>query len=778
MPRRTDSPPSRHRLRQLERELAECRKTVKSLEQGRGFFRTLVENSLDITSVVDPDGNLKYVTPSIERLFGYRPQELLGKSGFAFSHPDDLPRLVEEFAKIIQNPRVLGLTQSRFLHRDGTALTLQGVFMNLLDDPVINGILISARDVTKLKEAEHTLRQSRETSRVFMNALGDVALLLDSSGRFLEVNDTTARLLNRTPGELIGVSYLEVFPEDVAQRRKAYLDQAVRSREVVRFEDERQGIWFEHTLYPMRDERGQVTRIAVLARDVTARKLAELALRESERLYRLFVKTSPDALLIIDPNAVVLEVSERMIQTMGYDTEEQLLGRSGLEFMPAEDHPKARANILRTIERGYTVNQEYTLIRKDGSHFLGEISAVGVKDEHGHAKALVCSVKDVTAQKRITEELLKAQKLESIGILAGGIAHDFNNILTAILANLSMARIYGELSEETSKMLGDAETAAARAKNLTDQLLTFSTGGLPIKKTANLAKLIVETTRFALSGSNLKCEYQVAPDLWPVDMDEGQMSQVIQNLAINAKQAMPEGGVLRLRAENLVPGKKDNPPLRRGKTVRVSITDQGTGIPAKHLDKVFDPFFTTKHEGRGLGLAICYSIVKNHGGRIEVDSTIGAGTTFHVTLPASKTVPAAEPRGREPPPKGSGRILLIDDEELVRRATGQVLRRLGYEVASAENGPTGLRLYKKEMKAGRRFDLVVLDLTIPGGPGAKGIMRGLLKIDPRAKVIAASGYVNDPIMLGFSAYGFCGVLCKPYELGEISAAIQKALARS
>jgi CheY-like chemotaxis protein len=388
------------------------------------------------------------------------------------------------------------------------------------------------------------------------------------------------------------------------------------------------------------------------------------------------------------------------------------------------------------------------------------------------------STRDISKEKRITEELLKAQKLESLGVLAGGIAHDFNNILTAILTNISMARMYGDLHEEVSKMLADAEVASLRARDLTQQLLTFAKGGTPIKKPTSISGSLKGTTEFALSGSNLRCEYSIPEDLWLVDIDKGQISQVIQNLVTNAKQAMPEGGVIKVCAENVALSKKDAIPLKRGKYVKVSLTDQGTGIPEKHLQKIFDPFFTTKQEGRGLGLAISFSIMKNHGGWIQVDSQMGVGTTFSVYLPTSGKTTKPKEREKGESLRGEGRILLIDDEELVRRSAGNVLRHLGYDVEVARDGKEGITLYDKAMKIGKSFDVVIMDLTIPGGMGGKRAIQELMRIDPKAKVIVSSGYSNDPVMSSFREYGYRGVVSKPYRIEELAEVIRTVMTES
>ena len=278
-----------------------------------------------------------------------------------------------------------------------------------------------------------------------------------------------------------------------------------------------------------------------------------------------------------------------------------------------------------------------------------------------------------------------------------------------------------------------------------------------------------------MSGSNVKCEYSIPKDLRQVEADEGQIGQVVHNLVINAKQAMPEGGVVRVGAENVSPGELETLPLKPGRYVKIFVTDRGIGIPARHLDKIFDPFFTTKQKGSGLGLTSAFTIVRNHEGHLQVDSEVGAGTTVRVYLPASdeRTSSGEKTRGR--PLQGRGRVLLVDDEEIIRASVSEALTRLGYDVKLAADGAEGVRMYEEAMKRGHALDVVLLDLTIPGGMGGKDAVRELLRIDPNAKVIASSGYSNDPVMADYRAYGFREVIVKPYRIDDLGEVLHKVI---
>jgi signal transduction histidine kinase/CheY-like chemotaxis protein len=400
---------------------------------------------------------------------------------------------------------------------------------------------------------------------------------------------------------------------------------------------------------------------------------------------------------------------------------------------------------------------------------------------------------------RMSEELLKTQKLESLGLLAGGIAHDYNNLLTAIMANLSYAvqiedpefRVYKDKQEgAVLESLRDAEEATLQAKELTRQLITFARGGVPVKEpVADFGELIKGAAGFASRGSNVRCDLFIQDDLWPIEADRSQLNQVLQNLIINAEQAMPEGGVIEVRAENLVTAEDDLVNillnLKAGEYVKLIIKDEGAGIPSENLDKVFDPYFTTKEEGSGLGLAIVSSIIKKHGGNLSVESEVGVGTTFTIYLPVppASQVPRDKPVKDLPeeapsvaiPEQGTGRILIMDDEELVRNAACRILLRAGYETSQAANGNEAIDRYLEAKLAGRPFDLVIMDLTIKGGTGGIDTIKELLDLDADIKVIVSSGYSNDPVMADYKKYGFRGVISKPYNANVLGQVVRKVL---
>jgi signal transduction histidine kinase/ActR/RegA family two-component response regulator len=435
--------------------------------------------------------------------------------------------------------------------------------------------------------------------------------------------------------------------------------------------------------------------------------------------------------------------------------------------------PKETARKFLKIMKnnGGGLKAEFT--RKNGEAFPIQASIKSI--ELDEEKIILVVVHDLTTQEKIENELLKGQKLESLGILAGGIAHDFNNIMTTVIGNLSLLKMYPNLSQELLVILEEMENACFGAKDLTQQLLTFAKGGMPVKKTVPLAGLIQDSAQFALRGSNVSCEFDLPEDICPVEVDEGQINQVINNLIINAGQAMPEGGTVFIKADNIKINKRQALPLTPGKYMKLTIKDQGVGIRKGHLGKIFDPYFTTKQKGSGLGLSTAYSIIKKHDGHIEVDSEMGVGTSFQIYLPASGKKPGKIDKRQQTPLKGQGKILLMDDQESIRAVMDKMLRQLGYDVTLSRDGAEAIEIYQKALTHGEPFDVVIMDLTIPGGMGGKEAIGRFKQIDPEVKALAFSGYSNDPLIAKYAKFGFVGVITKPFRVTQLSKTLYEVI---
>ena len=379
---------------------------------------------------------------------------------------------------------------------------------------------------------------------------------------------------------------------------------------------------------------------------------------------------------------------------------------------------------------------------------------------------------DITDRIRAEEILRTAQKLESLGLLAGGIAHDFNNLMGGIFGYIDMASEATKEAKVTS-YLSKAMNTIERARALTGQLLTFAKGGAPIQKIDNLFPFVEETAKFALSGANVSCQFDVQDDLWACNFDKNQFGQVIDNLIINAQQAMPVGGTIELTARNIALAEKEHPLLLNGNYVKICVKDTGVGIPKEHISKIFDPFFTTKAKGHGLGLATCYSIINRHGGCIDVESDPGKGSTFKVYLPASTESATSVNENAAKMHRGNGTFLIMDDEEVMRDTIKDMLESLGYSVVSKENGKDAIDFFASEIKANRKITAMIFDLTVPGGMGGKAAIEEIRKTNTDIPGFVASGYADDPVMKNPTEYGFMASICKPFRKSELSEMLNK-----
>ncbi len=529
-------------------------------------------------------------------------------------------------------------------------------------------------------------------------------------------------------------------------------------------------------------EKMVAERTVALEEEIVERKRAQEALGAEKERLSVTLRSIGDAVITTSTDGKVVLMNRAAEDLTGW-SQNQALGQaltSVLKLSKSDSRESGEAIAARVLKGGGLLgpDDQFLLRARDASDRIVSVRGAPILDQSNNMVGVVLVLRDITASKRMEEELAKAQKLESVGVLAGGIAHDFNNLLTAVLGNVGLAKIQANPSGKAFKRLEEAEKASMRAKDLTQQLLTFAKGGAPVRMTASIGDILKESALFAVRGSTTRCDINVASDLWPVDIDQGQISQVIHNLVINASQAMPEGGVIRVQAENVVISSDDElaATLDRSRYVRLSVSDDGLGIAKHHLQKIFDPFFTTKSKGTGLGLATCYSILRNHEGMITAESEPGAGATFHVYLPASSGKEAEKPVVSRQPVSGNGRVLVMDDEDILRDFIEELLRMLGYDVQGTADGVEALQAYQQAREAGEPFDCVLMDLTIPGGMGGKETIKRLLDMDPEVKAIVSSGYCDDPVMANYRKHGFKGVVAKPYDAEGLSAVLHQVIA--
>ncbi len=638
--------------------------------------------------------------------------------------------------------------------------------------------------------AEENLRLSEQRYRTMADFAYDMECWRDPSGKFIFVSPSCEKLTGYTSDEFMADYRLMdklVLPEDlhifIDHRHEVTADGRFLPIEFRIRRKDGKICWVEHICRPVIDENGTNLGIRGSNRDITVRKLAEEILSAERERLAVTLRSIGDGVITVDTHGRVIMINLEAERMTGWDNEQAVgMPLAEIFIIIDENSRETRENpVALVLSSGQPVElaDNTVLVARDGTELVIGDSAAPIVDLQDKIIGAVLVFRDLTEKKRLQEQLLKADKMESVGLLAGGIAHDFNNLLQAIGGNLALARLGKRLPIEVDRKIEDAEKAVQRAAGLTQQLLTFSRGGAPVTKAVSLSELITESVSFALRGTMIKPIYHFAADLYIVVIDTGQISQVINNLVINASQAMPNGGEIDIAAENIqVKEEGQIETLPVGDYVKVSVHDQGPGISRKIITRIFEPYFSTKHTGRGLGLASCYSIIKNHNGLLTAFSKPGEGATFIFYLPAATDGSSIVDHDNETSvsfEKGSAKILVMDDDEDIQEIISHMLNFAGHEVKIAAHGQQAVDMYQQAMKAGRPFDIVIADLTVPGGMGGKEMVVKLLKIDPAARVIVSSGYSSDPVMANFTDYGFKAVIAKPYKMDELTMTLREVL---
>ncbi len=650
-------------------------------------------------------------------------------------------------------------------------------------------VALARKQLAKLEGAETRIRS-------IIDHILDGMIAVDEEGKIQSMNPAAEKMFACANNEMVGHKFTNLIPKcysaepggepiacawDGISKRTGSITLAVgRTRKQVTFP-------VEISLSEMVVDQQKL--YVAMVRDVTDQKRFEQELAAEKESLAVTLRSIGDGVITTDVQGKIVMINHAGEALTGCSSPEAIGQPLKAVFDIAIDLA-AQARVQKSGFRNeahsllLSLPENATLRSKDGSERVIEQVASPIRDSKNEIAGVVLVFRDVTERQRTEDERRKAETLEQLGLLAGGIAHDFNNLLTAIIGNISLAALLLPPSDEMVARLNDAKNASLRARDLAQQLLTFARGGAPIKKTASIGKLIQDTVSFSLRGSHSRSEFLFGADLWPAEIDPGQISQVIANLVVNADQAMPSGGTLRVACDNFTYDSNTDPSvpdLLSGDYIRISIKDEGSGISENYLKRIFDPYFTTKSHGNGLGLATTYSIIKNHNGLITVASELHVGSTFTIYLPALKDqqIPA-EPASLMPAPIanggiGGGRILIVDDEEAIRALVEFTLTRLGYEVMQAENAQDGVNIYRERFEAGERFDAVILDLTLPGGMGGKEALKKLMEIDPTVNAIVSSGYATDATMSRYQDFGFRGVIAKPYEASELGRIVHDVI---
>jgi PAS domain S-box-containing protein len=604
------------------------------------------------------------------------------------------------------------------------------------------------------------------TLAVMEGAVEGVIIAERQSGKIRYANATAGRMFACSPAELAGGNISSLHPKENLAAVRQVFDAQGRGESSLSKSipcQRRDGSVFWADISTARLLLHDTPCIIGFFSDVTGQKAARDEIEEAHALFSGVFNAVPDILGIQDTQHGVVRYNEAGYRFLNIDAS-GVQGKRCFELI-GRDQPCSQCATSETYRTKKPARLE-KFVETRGVWL--DVRAYPILDQDGNLRGIVEHLRDITLQKRAEADLLRNEKLASLAILAGGIAHDFNNLLVGIYGNIEMARTSAP-GAETADYLEATLRTMDRAKGLTQQLLTFAKGGAPLRQAMLLDDFLRKTTAFACSGSRVSCITDVEPGLWAAEYDANQLGQALDNILINAQQAMPAGGTIDVSARNVMVGAGEVPALAAGRYVRVSVRDQGSGIPRGLMGRIFDPFFTTKPQGSGLGLSTSFSIVSQHGGTITVESEQGQGSVFHLFLPACPA-PAAVARPAEATPTpGGGRILVMDDEQILREAICAMLQLHGYETVAAADGAEALRLFDADRENGAPFTAVILDLTVPGGMGGKETVAAIRKRDERVPVFVASGYADDPILARPREYGFTASIAKPFTRKDLIA---------
>ena len=802
------------------RDITDRKKDEEALRKSEELLRQAVRVSQIGIFDHDHASTAIYWSPEQRTIYGWGAGETVTLPAFIeLLHPEDRDAITAAVRRA-HDPAGDGLfdVEYRIRRRDGEVRWLstrsRTFFEGEGDARRPMRTVGASLDITERKQMERSLKESEEKFRTLFESASDALFIIDMKGKILDANLVAYERLGYTKEELLSLTLSQLDPPSFAAvlpERMEHLKKYGRSW------IETAHIRKDGSIMPVEVNARMVTLhgekvIFSVIRDVTERRQMQEQLEQKAAEQNAILESALVGIAYLRDRKFIW-INGKMEQMFGYDRG-KVAGQTTECFYPSlESYEELGREAYSRLVAGETYHTERLMRRKDGSLFWCSLSGKSI-DPSTPDKGSIWILQDISERKSaeeeirrinqnlenlvserarelkktnerlmaeieerkwVEEELIKAQKLESLGILAGGIAHDFNNMLTTILGNVSLAMLDIERGAPVYHSLETAETAALRAQDLTKQLLTFAKGGAPVKQTVAIGELVRQSIAFALRGSRTKYDVSLQDDLWFIEADEGQLVQVVHNLVINADHAMPQGGTVVVRCENCTLKDNEAPSVAAGKYVKIIVRDTGIGIPKDHLLKIFDPYFTTKQKGSGLGLATVYSVIQKHGGRIFAESTLGEGTTFTILLPASDAVAAPTKPMEDIVPTGAGKILVMDDEAGIRQTACDMLERLGYSSMHAADGESAVKLYREALQDGGPFKAVIMDLTIPGGMGGAETLRKLQEIDPDVKGIVSSGYSNDPVMAEYRKYGFAGVVAKPYRVRELGEVVHRII---
>jgi len=754
----------------LKQRIKELEQSESDLKKNEQRFRSLSEASLEAIVFIE-NGIIVDANKALNRLFGYEGEDLRGRPATDFIVPE---------GRFLTNERMRthteGVYETLGFRKDGSTFPIE-VNPHEFEYEGKKLRISAVRDLTEWKKVEKALLESEQRYRAVFENTGTATVIIESDTMISLCNTEFERLSGYTRNDIEGKkSWTDFVVRDdldrmVAQHRirRENHDQALQRYEF-RFASRTGEIL---NIYLVIDTIHGTERSVASLTDITDRKRMEENLRLSETKYRTIVENANDAIYIYDFEGNIIDVNENACRMVGYYRDE-LIGAK-LSKIDKAWQIFENPELEQLIERGSTTFEREN-VHKDGTVMPVEVSMKIVNSE---GKGIMLGfVRDITDRKRMEEELLRASKLESLGVLAGGIAHDFNNLMTVVLGNVQLAMMGLPTKHKSYPLLRAVMQSAEQIKDLTSRLITFSKGGFPVKQMSDVSEVLQEVVRKMVKRTAVRVAFDIEKDLCPVALDENQIRQVFYNLTMNAIEAMPEGGMLTIQAHNAKINPSDRLPLKEGPYLRIIFADNGKGIAEENLVRIFDPYFTTKgmgaNKGVGLGLSVCYAVLKKHDGYIYVTSRPGEGAVFTLYIPvlAEKT---HKVKTKQTKPSSPKQVLIMEDEIHVRALERAFLERLGYKVTEAGDGQEAIDRFKEAVLLNNPFDLVILDLTVRHGLGGQLTMERMLKEDSSVKAIIASGYVDEPVMERYNNYGFRGALKKPFSFEEFEEMVKKVI---
>lgn len=773
------------RIAELEEQAAKNRDLYGKLQESEAWYRMLVE-FLPIGIVVHNGKDVLYANQWVIELIGARSEDrLVGHPLKEFVHPDTWGLVVPRVKQLMQERRGVGLFHEKFLKVDGTPFHVEvgAIPVNF------NGreaVLVSIRDIDQQVRAQQELEAQRDLAQRYLDVAGVIMLAMDREGRITMVNRKGCEVLGYSNEELIGKDWFRTFlPGEGVQVKKDVFLRLMQGQtrlhtyyedEVITGSGEHRIIAWYNTI--LHDEQNRISGTLSSGEDITEKKRVGEELRRQKERLAVTLSSIGDAVIATDAKGRVTLLNGVARDMTGWSMEDAI-GRPLPDVFRIVNE-KTRKPMEDPVEKVLAMGRVVglangtMLLSKDGMEFIIADSGAPIKDAEGNIIGVVMVFRDITQKKHWEDERQRLQRFETLELMAGGIAHDFNNLLTGVLGHLSLLMYV--LPEGFSGLMHveDAQKSVLAARKLVGQLSLLSRGSAPVRENASIRDVVRTSSEISATGSNCQLEVNVADDLWNVICDINQISQVVQNVVINAVQAMPAGGKIIVDVVNQKISRSDDLPLSSGRYVRISVADQGIGVHKKYMDKIFDPYFTTKQDGSGLGLSIVYSVVTRHSGHVDIRSRQGSGSIVTIWLPASVRRKAGTVLEEISQVEPGGRVLVVDDEAVVREVCTKMLRHLGYDAVDAPGSAPAIDMVTKGLDRGEPFDLAIIDLTMPGDMSGKQLCHRLHDVFPGLAIIASSGYPEDAVMLDPEKFGFSGILKKPYTIKELKYSLAKA----